>query len=153
MINYFHKYVPHLADIAAPLNVLRKKGVKFEWTPQHQSASEKLTESIISPPVLQLADFTKPFVVQTDSSSVALGAVIYQEVDNSRLPISYASRTLTDQEKKFSAYELECLAVVFAFEKFKPFLEHKEFLLETDNQALSCLLNHPKQLGLSLIHI
>ena len=76
-----------------------------------------------------------------------LGAVIYQEVDNSRLPISYASRTLTDPEKKFSAYELECLAVVFAFEKFKPFLEHKGFLLETDNQALSWLLNHPKQLG------
>ena len=147
MINYFHKYIPHLADIAAPLNALRKKGAKFEWTPQHQSAFEKLKESIISPPVLQLADFTKPFVVQTDSSSVALGAVIYQEVDNSRLPISYSSRTLTDQEKKFSAYELECLAVVVAFEKFKPFLEHKEFLLETDNQALSWLLNHPKQLG------
>ena len=79
-------------------------------------AFETLKESIISPPVLQLADFTKPFVVQTDSSSVALGAVMYQEVDNSRLPISYASRTLTDQEKKFSAYELECLAVVFALE-------------------------------------
>ena len=59
-------------------------------------------------------------------------------------PISYASRTLSDQEKKYSAYELECLAIVFAFEKFKPFLEHKEFLLETDNQALSWLLNHPK---------
>ena len=83
----------------------------------------------------------------------ALGAVIYQEINNTRLPISYASRTLTEQERKFSAYELECLAVVFAFDKFKPFLEHKEFLLETDNQALSWLLNHPKQLGLSLIHI
>ena len=71
----------------------------------------------------------------------------YQEVHNSRLPISYASRTLTDLEKKFSASELECLAVVFTFEKFNPFLEHKEFLLETDNQALSWLLNHTKQLG------
>ena len=147
MINYFHKYIPHLADIAAPLNALRKKGAKFEWTTRHQDAFETLKESIISPPVLQLADFSKPFVVQTDSSSVALGAVIYQEINNTRLPISYASRTLTEQERKFSAYELECLAVVFAFDKFKPFLEHKEFLLETDNQALSWLFNHPKQLG------
>ena len=93
---------------------------------------------------MQLADFSKPFVVQTDSSSVALGAIIYQEINDTRLPISYASRTLTEQERTFSAYELECLAVVFAFDKFKPFLEHKEFLLETDNQALSWLLNHPK---------
>ena len=60
--------------------------------------------------------------------------------------------TLTDQEKKYSAYELECLAIVLAFEKFKPFLEHKEFLLETDNQALSWLLNHPKQLGRCLLY-
>ena len=52
MINYFHKYVPHLAEIAAPLNALRKKGVKFEWNEQHQTAFEKLKESIISPPVL-----------------------------------------------------------------------------------------------------
>ena len=95
MVNYFHKYIPHLADIAAPLNSLRKKGTKFEWSSIHQNAFEHLKESIISPPVLQLADFTKPFVVQTDSSSVALGAVIYQEIDNCRLPISYASRTLS----------------------------------------------------------
>lgn len=68
---------------------------------------------------------------------MALGAVIYQEVETTRLPISCTSRILTDQEKKFSAYELENLAVVFAFDKFKPFLEHNELLLETDNQALS----------------
>ena len=114
MVNYFHKYIPHLAEIAAPLNSSRKKGTKFEWSSRHQNAFEQLKESIISPPVLQLADFTKPFVVQTDSSSVALGAVIYQEIENSRLPISYASRTLSDQERKYSAYELECLAIVFA---------------------------------------
>ena len=48
MINYFHKYIPHLAEIAAPLNTLRKKGVKFEWNEQRQTAFEKLKESIIS---------------------------------------------------------------------------------------------------------
>lgn len=147
MINYFHKYIPRLADVAAPLNALRKKGVKFRWTPEHQRAFEILKDCIIQPPVLQMANFSKEFVVQTDSSSVALGAVICQEVDGTRLPISYASRTLTEQERKYSAYELECLAVIFAVEKFRPFLEHKEFLLETDNQALSWMLNHPKQLG------
>ena len=79
MINYFHKYIPHLAEIAAPLNTLRKKGVQFEWNEQRQTAFEKLKESIISPPVLQLADFTKPFLVQTDSSSVA--PVSYTHLD------------------------------------------------------------------------
>lgn len=75
--------------------------------------------------------------MQTDSSGVALGAVIYQVIDENRLPINYTSRTLTDQGRKYSAYDLECLDVIFGFDKFKRFLEHREFLLETDNHTLS----------------
>jgi hypothetical protein len=55
---------------------------------------------------------------------------------------------LTAQGRKASsAYELECLAVLFGIEKFRQYLEHAEFLLKTDNQALSWLLSHPRQLG------
>lgn len=115
MINYFHKYIPNLAEIASVLNELRKKGSKFVWKEKHNLAFEKLKECIISPPVLRMGDFTLPFIVQTDSSSKALAAVLLQEHDGCRLPISYASRTLTDQERKYSIYELECLAILFAF--------------------------------------
>ena len=47
----------------------------------------------------------------------------------------------------YKRQELECLAVVYALDKFRRFLEHAEFLLETNNQALSWLLAHPQQLG------
>ena len=70
-----------------------------------------------------------------------------QEVDGARQPVAFVARTLTDTEKKSSVYELECLAVVFALEKFRRYLEHAEFQLENDNQALSWLLAHPRQLG------
>jgi hypothetical protein len=70
-----------------------------------------------------------------------------QEVDGVRQPIAYASHTLTAQERKASSvYELECLAVLFGTDKFRRYLEHREFLLETDNQALSWSLSHPRQL-------
>ena len=76
--------------------------------------------------------------------SVALRAVLSQVVDGARQPVAFVSRTLTQQEKKSSVYELECLAVVYALDKFKRFLEHADFLLETDNnQAISWLLAHP----------
>jgi hypothetical protein len=95
-----------------------------------------------------MADFGKKFILQTDASGVALGAVLSQEVDGVRQPIAYASRTLTAQERKASSiYELECLAVLFGTDKFRRYLENREFLLETDNQALSWLLSHPRQLG------
>ena len=49
--------------------------------------------------------------------------------------------------KASSTYELECLAVLFGTEKLRKYIEHKEFILKTDNQALSWLLSHPRQLG------
>jgi hypothetical protein len=55
---------------------------------------------------------------------------------------------LTPVEHKYSAYEKECLAVVFGCEKHRTYLEHKEFELFTNNQALSWLLRHTKELGM-----
>jgi hypothetical protein len=148
MINFYHKFIPRLAEIAAPLNHLRKKGVKFAWAKEQQEAFELLKQVIAQPPVLRMADFGKLFIVQTDANCVELGAVLSQEIDGVRLPIAYASRTLTAQERKASlVYELECLAVLFGTEKFRKYIEHQEFILESDNQAVSWLLSHPRQLG------
>jgi hypothetical protein len=95
-----------------------------------------------------MADFAEKFILQTDASGVALGAVLSQERDGVREPIAYASRTLSAQEcTASSTYELECLAVLFGTEKFRKYIEHQEFILETDNQALSWLLSRPRQLG------
>ncbi|GFG40984.1 hypothetical protein Cfor_01252 [Coptotermes formosanus] len=62
-----------------------------------------------------MADFEKPFILQTGASNVTLGAVLSQEGDGVGQPVAYASRALTAQERKASSiYELECLAVLFA---------------------------------------
>jgi hypothetical protein len=112
-----------------------------------QEAFEALKQAISQRSVLRMADFSKKFILQTDASGVALGAVLSQDSDGVRQPTAYASRTLSAQERKASSiYELECLAMLCATEKFRKYIEHQEFILETDNQALSCLLSHPRQL-------
>jgi hypothetical protein len=64
-----------------------------------------------------MADFGKKFILQTDASGVALGLVLSQENDGFQQPIAFASRTLTNQERRASStYELECLAVLFGTE-------------------------------------
>ena len=118
------------------------------WGKPQQEPFEILKQAIAQPPVLRMAEFDKKFIVQTDASGVALDAVLSQEFDGIRQPIAYASRTLSAQERKASlVYELECLAVLFGTEEFRKYIEHHEFVLETDNQALSWLLSHPRQLG------
>jgi hypothetical protein len=94
-----------------------------------------------------MPDFSRRFILQTDASSSAVAAVLLQDFDGFRQHIAYASRTLTSPEKKFSAYELECLTVLFGLEKFRAYVKHVEFDLETDNQALMWCLSHPRQLG------
>jgi hypothetical protein len=148
ILTFIISSIPNLAKVAAALNALRKKGAMFFWGPEQQNAFDEMKRAISQPPVLCMADFSKTFILQTDAGGLALGAVISQEGDGCRQPIAYASRTSTAKERKASsAYELECLAVLFGIEKFRQYLEHAEFLLETDNQALACLLSHPRQLG------
>lgn len=87
--------------------------------PQNE-AFEQLKQSISQPPVLCMADFSKPLVLQTDASWQALAPVLLQEIDGKRKAVAYASRILTAQEmKSSSAYELECLAVVFSLDTFR----------------------------------
>jgi hypothetical protein len=128
MVNFYHKFIPNLADLAAPLNILRKKGAHFKWGPKQQKSFEELNQTIRQPPVLRMADFNNKFILQTDVSGVALGAVLSQETDGVRQPIAYVSRTLSAQEQKASSiYELECLAVLFGTDKFIKYLD-KEFI-------------------------
>jgi hypothetical protein len=141
MVNFFHKFIPHFAERASPLNLLRKKDTPFVWGSEQQNAFQDLKLAIINPPVLRMAHLSRTIILQTDASSLAVAAVLLQEFEGERQPIAFASRTLSQQESKFSAYQLQCLAVLFGLEKFRLHLEHVEFDLETDNQALTWRLS------------
>ena len=83
-------------------------------------------------PVLQYPDPSKPFVVTTDSSRVAIGAILSQGPIGKDRPISYASRVLNDAEKNYSTIEKELLAIVYAVKRFRLYLYGKKFSLVTD---------------------
>jgi hypothetical protein len=59
MVNFYHKYIPRLADIAAPLIALRKKGANFTWGKPQQEAFDFLKQAIAQPPVLRMAFLTE----------------------------------------------------------------------------------------------
>lgn len=147
MTSFYSKFIPYYADIAEPLNYLKRKDIKYIWGKNQQAAFDKLKLKLTSPSVLKFPNFSKKFILQTDASGLALGAVLQQEVDGALAPIAYASRLLNPSERKRTVYELECAAVVFGVEKFSTYLEVAPFELQTDNAALSWLFEHPKQIG------
>lgn len=139
--SWYRRFIPDFATRLEPLTSMQRKNQKFLWTEAAENAFTDIKNLLIQAPILSCPDFTLPFQVQTDASGVGLGAVLYQDFPEGERVIAYASRTLTQAEKKFSATELECLAVLWTVEKWRPYLEGYTFTVHTDHASLLWLHN------------
>ncbi|GFT17145.1 retrovirus-related Pol polyprotein from transposon 17.6 [Trichonephila clavipes] len=113
----------------------------WKWDSEQEEAFRDLKSKLASPLVLKPADGTKPFVIRTDTSSVALGAVLLQGEKDEDHPIEYASRLLSSSERNYSTIERKALAVVWALEKFRGYVEGQTIRPSSDHQPLKWLLS------------
>ena len=139
LMNYYHKFIPGYAAIALPLYQLTRKDVPYEWSAACITAFHRLRTALLTYPCLRAADFSRPFILQTDASGTGLGAVLTQEHDGVEHPLAYISRQLNAAERNYSGTELECLAVVWAIGQFEHYLVDSPFTLVTDHSALQWL--------------
>ena len=97
--NFYRPFIKGFSEIARPLNELTRKDVPWSWGTPQQQAFTNLKRRVTSEPILTHPDPTKQYVLEVDASGYALGAVLSQKGDDSKLhPISYYSRTLTAAE-------------------------------------------------------
>jgi len=96
---YYRRFNPNFSKIAKPLTELLRKNTPFVWNRRTYEAFITLKDLLTSEPLLQYPDYTKPFVLSTDASNEALGAILSQGPIGRDLPITYASRTLINAEK------------------------------------------------------
>ena len=140
--SYYRKFIYKFAEIASPLHALLKKNARFKWTEDHQKAFETLKSALTKPPILAYPDFEKNFILQTDASNEAVGAVLSQVHDGIERPVGFASRSLIKAERNYSATERECLAIVFALKYFRPYVFGRKFTVMTDHKPLRHLMEH-----------
>ncbi|UYV67068.1 K02A2.6-like [Cordylochernes scorpioides] len=116
LCSYYRRFIKEFSKIAYPLQIL--------------------TQKLSSPEVLTHYDPNKPIGLHTDASDQGLGAVLIHVEDNGReRPISYASRTLQKAETNYSTTEKECLAIIWAIGKFRPYLYGRKFIVYTDHHT------------------
>lgn len=141
LANYYRKFIQNFSKIAEPLNKLLRNNEKFVWSKKCQDTFEKLKHCLINKPILQYPDFTKPFVITSDASNEALGAILSQGEGKNDLPIAYASRCLNPTERSYNTTEKELLAIVWACQTFKCYIFGRPFTVYTDHEALHGQLN------------
>jgi len=96
---------------------------------------EKLKKELISAPIISALDWSKSFKIMCDASDFAIGAVLGQHIDNKKHMIYYSSRTLNDTQMNYTTTEREFLTVMFALEKFCPYLLGFKTTIFSDHSA------------------
>jgi hypothetical protein len=100
-----------------------------------QQTFEAVEQALSTTPVLALPDFNKSFVLETDASNLGIGAVLLQDNHS----IAYLSQSLNRTNQGRSTYEKECLAILLAVDKWRSYLQHREFIIRTDKRSLQHL--------------
>ena len=150
LAGYYRRYIKGFAAIAAPLHALTWKDAVFHWSEDCQAAFDRLKTLLTTSPTTAFPDFSQAFRLYTDTSTAGLGVILVQVRDGKERITCCASRALNQAEKSYPATKLECLAVVLAVAKFRPYLMAMPFDVYTDHYALQWLKT--MRTGSALLH-
>ena len=141
LVGYYRNFVNNFASLTAPLSDLTKNGKPdtVQWSDDLQKRCEEIKSQFCNAPVLKLPDFDKYFVLRNDASDTGLGAVLLQKHGEIMFSVSYASKRLAGAPKSYATVEKECMAIVWAIDKFSCYLHGSSFSLQTDHDPLTYL--------------
>lgn len=145
LTGYYRRFIKDYAKLAKPLSKYLKKDIVIDLNDkEYKIGFEKLKLILTSDQILSYPDFDLPFILTTDASNFALGAVLSQIQDNIEKPIAFGSRTLNKAEENYSTTEKEALAIIWAVEKYRPYLFGNKFTLITDHKPLTFIKSSVK---------
>jgi hypothetical protein len=148
--NFYRRFIKGYSKITTPLITLTCKDKSFSWNPTAQAAFDTLKMAFTFAPILIHPDPAKPFIMETNASDFALGAILSQfGIDGLLHPVAFYSRKLTSAEINYQVYDKELLAIITAFEQWRPYLagaqhrvqvltDHKNLLYFTTTRTLNC---------------
>ena len=122
--NFYRRFIGGFSLLAKALTKLTKKGVKFQWSSTCQEAFDSLKLAFTTAPILLHYDPEKQIVVETDASDEVVAGVMSQYDPQGVLrPVAYFSTKMSPAECNYEIYDKELLAIIRAFELWRPELE------------------------------
>ena len=150
LASYYRRFIKSFSTIASPLTALTKKGQKFEWSSDCQTAFETLKSRLTEAPILAYpsSNPADKFILDTDASDSGIGGVLSQVQDGVERVVAYASNTLSPSERRYCTTYRELLAVVVFMKKFRHYLMGQKFVVRTDHSSLRWLTNFKETEGM-----
>ncbi|QRW01435.1 Transposon Tf2-1 polyprotein [Ceratobasidium sp. AG-Ba] len=123
-VNFYRRFIAEFSKIARPLHDLTKKDTRFEWSQECQQAFEEIKKRVSQDPVLIHPDPDKPFILETDASGIAIGAILSQRGEDGYLhPVAYLSKSYNDAQRNYDTANKELLAIVESLKHWRIYLE------------------------------
>jgi hypothetical protein len=145
LAGYYRKFVRDFSQVALPLTLLLHSETKFEMKNEQLQSFRALKHLLSHTPVLTIPDMNLPFVVSTDASKFAIGAVISQDKGHGLQPVAYMSQKLSPSATNWKVHTQELFAVVQALKQWRHYLlgTKDPFVIETDHRSLEYIQSQP----------
>ncbi len=139
LTGYYRKYIKGYSNLTGPLFELTRKDVVFAWNVNCEQAYQALKATLVGAPILTRPDFRRTFWLDVDWSPKGVGAILSKKEGKFERVVAYASKSLTDTQKRFHSMEGECYALIWGIMHFRQYLHMKHFILRTDHKPLEWL--------------
>ncbi|XP_019253798.1 PREDICTED: uncharacterized protein LOC109232481 [Nicotiana attenuata] len=133
---FYRRFIKDFSKVVNPLCKLLEKDDKFVFDEKCMEAFGLLTHKLTTTPIITAPNWSLPFEIMCDASDVAVGVVLGKKVNKMFHPVYYASKTINEAQRNYMMTEKELLAIVFAMEKFRPYLMGAKVIVHTDHAAL-----------------
>ncbi len=146
MTSYYRRFIKSYSEIAHPITQLTKNDHDFVWTDECWQSFQRLKDILTGPEVMAYPTDDGQYLLDTDASAIAIGAVLSQIQEGRERVIAYGSKVLSKTERNWCVTDRELYAIRYFTEYYRQYLLGRRFTVRSDHQALKWLfsLKEPK---------
>ena len=136
----YRRFIKDFSKISRPLCRLLEKDAKFDFDESCRSAFDEIKSRLVTTPIMLTLDWNNDYEIMCNASDYAIGAVLGHRTEKIFNAIYYASKTFNEAQDNYSTTDKEMLAIVFACEKFKPYILGSHIIIHIDHAAIKYLM-------------
>ena len=137
---FYRRFIGDFPKIAKPLCRLLEKDAKFNFDESCQNSFEEIKSRLVEAPIMAKPEWNKEFEIMCDANDYAMGAVLGQKDEKMFRAIYYSRKTFNEAQENYSTTEKEMLTMVFACEKFRPYILGSHIIIHTNHVVIKYLM-------------